>query len=121
MVTNTENAVLNIVNSYFEGLHFANVAKLRSIFANDCVLKAPGIRRNLDNWLTLVASREIPDERGDPFDYRVMSVEVMGEQALVKVYCPLLGDIFIDYLGLLYENNQWVIVNKMYASIEEGC
>lgn len=115
MDINAKEAVINTVNAYFEGLHFADIEKLHAIFSHDCVLKAPGIRRDLDSWLSLVAAREVPHEKGDPFSYKVLQLEVIGEQALVKVYCPLLGQEYIDYLGLLYENNRWRIVNKMYA------
>lgn len=113
-----KRAVINLVEAYFEGLHFADIAKLKTLFSPDCVLKAPGIRRDLESWFLLVKSRPVPQEKGDPFAYKILAIEIVGEQALVKVYCPLLGDHFIDYLGLLYEKNQWQIVNKMYANME---
>ena len=108
--------IVSIVQAYFEGLHYANAEKLRAIFSADCVLKAPGVRRNLDEWLELVKSRPVPAERGDGFNYAILNLDVMGEQAMVKVYCPLLGSDFIDFLGLLYEDGQWLITNKMYAN-----
>jgi len=105
----------SIVRAYFEGLHYANVEKLKAIFSSDCVLKAPGLRINLDEWLERVKSRPVPAQRGDSFTYEILSVEVLGDQAMVKAYCPLLDHDFIDFLGLLYEDGRWLIVNKMYA------
>jgi len=115
MPNNPINDVKAVVEAYFEGLHQGDVVKLRSIFSADCVLKAPGIRRDMDTWLSLVETRPTPAQQGDSFNYRIISLEVLGDQAMVKLYCPLLGSHFIDYLGLLYEDGSWLIVNKMYA------
>ncbi len=104
-----------LLEQYFEGLHHGNVEKLTAIFHPRCQLQAPGIRRSRDEWLTLVAMRESPAKRGDPFNYRILSIDIQGEQAMAQVDCPLLGSRFTDYLGLLYESGEWKIVNKMYA------
>ncbi|MCG8317717.1 MAG: nuclear transport factor 2 family protein [Pseudomonadales bacterium] len=109
------NSILKIVTRYFEGLHYGDVEKLQRVFHPDCVLKASGIRRDLMQWFALINDRPIPAQQGDPFNYQVLSLEVLGEQAMVKVFCPLLGANFIDYLGLLKEQGHWLIVNKMYA------
>lgn len=114
---NKEDMVaLNLLaKNYFDGLYTADVEKLSSVFHRDCVLKAPGIRRTLDEWLRCVAERDIPIKQGDTFDFQLLGIEILGEQSMIKVYCPLLGNTYIDYLGCLKENNQWLIVNKMYA------
>lgn len=109
-----------IVQTYFDALHHADVEKLKSIFSPDCVLKAPGIRRSLDQWFDLVQHRAVPAAQGESFDFELLSIESLGDQAMVKVYCPLLGSEFVDYLGLLCENGQWLIVNKMYADLPRG-
>lgn len=108
-----------IIHTYFEGLHFANITKLKSVFTEDCVLKAPGIRRDLNSWFELVASRPVPAQINATFDYKILHLEILGQQAMVKVSCPLLGNDYVDFLGLLFENEQWRIVNKMYANRPE--
>src|SRR5690606_27696076 len=97
------------------GLHHADVARLDRIFDHRAQLQAPGIRRSKQEWLALVASREVPAERGDAFAYRLLAVDLAGEQAMVRVHCPLLGQDYVDFLSLLKEQNCWRIVNKMYA------
>lgn len=104
-----------IIQLYFEGLHFADLTKLKAIFHPDTVLKAPNIRRTLNEWLSLVATRDIPAVNGAKFDYRVISIDVVNSQAMVKLICPLLGSEYLDFIGLLKENGKWLIVNKMYA------
>ncbi len=110
-------AVTEIAYRYFDGLHNADIDNLRQIFHRDCFLKSPGIRRSLEEWFELISNRPVPNLRGDPFNYQILEVQVFGDQAMLRVYCPLLGSTFIDFLGLLKENGDWLIVNKMYAEI----
>ncbi len=108
-------AVAAVIAKYADGLHHADVAALRGIFDEHARLQAPGLRRSREDWLAAVASRPIPAQRGDPYAYRVLAIDILGDQAMAKVDCPLLGRRYIDYLGLLKEDGRWCIVNKMYA------
>jgi len=110
-----QHPVESIVKDYFSGLHHADTTKLENIFHPDAYLKAPGQRRNLHEWLEFVGQREVPAQRGDSEGFKILSMDIMHEQAMVKVLCPLLGRIYVDFLGLLKENGRWLIVNKMYA------
>lgn len=107
--------VLAVVQQYFDGLHKADTATLARIFDPDIILMSHGVRRTREQWLALVDERCTPAEADYPYEYKVLSVEVSGSQALVKASCPLLDNHYLDYLGLLRENGQWIIVNKMYA------
>lgn len=107
--------IRTIVQCYFQALYTADVENLRAIFHPDAWLQAPGIRRSRDEWLQRVAERPVPADVGSPDDFAILSLEVLGEQAMVKLYCPLFENRFIDFLGLLKENGRWQIVNKMYA------
>jgi len=107
--------IVALVNEYFDGLYEADVEKLKRIFHEDAYLKAPGLRRSRNQWLELVASRPIPKEVGEAYDFKILSVDVLGKQAMVKVECPLLGNFYVDFLGFLKESGRWLIVNKMYT------
>lgn len=107
--------VTEMVQAYFEGLHQGDTHKLRALFHEDTVLKAPGIRRTREEWLSLVATRAVPAEEGHPYAYKLLSVDIIADQAMVKALCPLLGHTFLDFLGLLKENGKWLFVSKMYA------
>lgn len=104
-----------VIQQYFDGLHDADIEKLKCIFDSEIVLMSHGVRRNRQQWLALVDERPTPREAGYPYDYQVLSIEISDSQAMVKVSCPLLGKHYLDYLGLLKENDRWIIVNKMYA------
>jgi hypothetical protein len=59
-------SVMTLVRDYFVGLHYGDVSKLRAIFHSDAFLKAPGLRRSLEQWLDAVASRPGHGETGMP-------------------------------------------------------
>lgn len=107
--------IFTLIESYFDGLFHADTKKLRSIFHPDAELKAPGKRRTLETWLDDVATRAKPSDIGMPYHFKVKSIELIGEQAMVKVDCPLFEYQYVDFLGLLKEQQQWKIVNKMYT------
>ena len=110
-------AIIGILNDYFDGLYLGDVEKLRSIFHEDTVLKGSEYRWTRDEWLEAVANRPVPRQEGMGFDFNILSLEIVGDQAMAKVEAPLLAAHFIDFLGLLKENGQWRIVNKMLTTI----
>lgn len=114
--TNSDFAVVvALVQDYFDGLYQADVDKLRGLFHSDAYLKAPGLRRSREDWLTAVANRPIPQAQGAAYGFKILAVEVINEQAMVKVECPLFEHVYVDFLGLLKEDGRWQIVNKMYC------
>lgn len=112
-------AVQAQVERYFYGLHHADVSLLAGLFDDHVVLVTPGVRRQLTEWFALIQSRPVPEIEGHEFAYKILSLEVYGSQAMVKVECPLLGHNYIDYLGLIKENGNWLIVSKMYIDYEQ--
>ncbi|MCG7534550.1 nuclear transport factor 2 family protein [Pseudoalteromonas sp. OOF1S-7] len=109
--------IQTIVQCYFTGLHSGDSEALRHLFHPDCWLKAPGLRRTRDEWLELVSLRTSPAEQGAEIACQVLAIDLLGQQAMVKVLCPLFEHNYIDFLGLLKEQGQWRIVNKMYADL----
>lgn len=111
------DTVVAIIRDYFDGLHTADTAKLEKIFHSDCVLKLPNRRRSLAEWLHDVRNRRVPNEEGVLYRFRILAVDIVNDQAMVKVECPLFENFYIDFLGLLKEQGQWRIVNKMYTCL----
>jgi histidinol phosphatase-like enzyme len=101
-------AIVGLLNNYFDGLFEGDVEKLRSIFHADAWLKGNNYRKTLNEWLEAV---------GMEYNFNIQSLEIIGDQAMAKVDTPLLAAHFIDFLGLLKEDGQWKIVNKMYTII----
>lgn len=116
--TSDFESIAAIIQAYFHGLHYGDVTKLKSIFHQDTWLKAPGVRRSLEQWLEAVADRPIPVQQSKPFNFKILSIDVVQDQAMVKIQCPLFDFNYIDFLGLLKEQGQWLIVNKMYTDVK---
>lgn len=114
------DSVMAIVKDYFDGLYYGESAKLRGIFHQDAVLKSPALRRSLEQWLDLVASRPVPAREGQPYAFKLLSIEIIQDQAMVKLECPLFEHFYVDFLGLLKENGRWLIVNKMYTDVQKN-
>ena len=110
--------VMLLVQDYCDGLYHGDISKLRAIFHPDTFLKAPGLRRSLEQWLDAVASRPVPVQKGQPYDFKLLSIEIINDQAMVTLECPLFDHFYVDYLGLLKENGCWLIVNKMYTDLQ---
>ncbi len=112
-------SVTAILHTYFEGLHQGDVSKLSAIFHDDAWLKSPNNRRSLTQWLSDVAARSTPVQLNQPFAYKILSLDIVQDQAMAKIHCPLFDFNYIDFIGLLKEQGQWRIVTKMYADIKE--
>ena len=110
-------AIIGLLNDYFDGLFEGDVEKLRVIFDDGAWLKGNNYRKTLDEWLEAVANRPIPRDEGMEYNFNIQSLEIIGDQAMAKVDAPLLAAHFIDFLGLLKEGGQWKIVNKMFTII----
>ena len=107
----------DLLQDYFDGLYEGDVEKLRSLFHDDAWLKGSNYRKSRDEWLQAVATRPVPKSEGMKYAFNTMSLEIIGDQAMAKVDVPLMAAHFIDFLGLLKENGEWKIVNKMYTII----
>lgn len=111
------DVITSIIKQYFDGLYYGDVALLAPIFHDDAWLKAPSQRRTLAQWLHDVEQRSSPATQTLAYQFKILSIDIVNEQAMVKIHCPLFDYNYIDFLGLLKEQGQWLIVNKMYCDI----
>lgn len=118
MKPNDFDSVTAVIQSYFDGLYHGDVTKLQSIFHHDVCLKAPGVRRTMAQWLMDVENRPIPAQQEQAYGFKILAVDVVQDQAMVKVQCPLFEFNYVDFIGLLKEDDHWLIVSKMYTDIK---
>ena len=109
--------ILAILRDYFDGLYEADIPKLRSIFHPDANLQSIDYRMTRDEWLELVADRPIPKKGGMAYEFKLLSLEIVGQQAMVKAEAPLLAGDYVDFIGLLKENGEWKVANKMFVAV----
>ncbi|MBL4821792.1 MAG: DDE-type integrase/transposase/recombinase [Gammaproteobacteria bacterium] len=102
--------IARLINEYFEGLHNADAKQLRKIFHPTANLQSQGLRLTRDEWLHRVVNRSIPSELNESYSYQIINIDVLGEQAMVKVECPLFGNLYIDWCGdvtYIWTGNRW--------------
>lgn len=116
------DAISLVLEQYFMGLYQGDVEKLNVIFHEGTWLKAPNVRRSLNTWLNDVRNRPNPAEIGALFSFKILSLDIVNDQAMAKVYCPLFDFHYIDFLGFLKENGQEIMcylkLSKKRARLE---
>jgi len=48
----------------------------------------------------------------------ILSIEILGNNAIVKAKLPILDYNYLDFLSLAKINEEWKIVNKLFAHVE---
>ncbi|MDP3898540.1 MAG: nuclear transport factor 2 family protein [Mesorhizobium sp.] len=111
------DAVEATVSDYVEGMVFADEAKLRRAFHPAGVVV--GHYEDTLEWLSLedfIASCAAagPAPLGTKASFDILTLDMTGDVATVKVTDEYLGARFTDYLTLLEHDGRWQIVNKTY-------
>lgn len=114
-------AILAVLADYFTGLYTGDTTLLRSVFHPDAgvfagVAGQPGARR-LDDYLAAVEKRRSPEELGEPYRMKVLSVDVTCNIATARVHVPAHGFNYYNYLSLVRNGDAWVIVNKIFSDV----
>ncbi len=103
---------------YYDGLYRCDVELLRRVFHPDAryITVADGAYKNLDmpTYLAIIAQRESPSARGDPFERSIESIEIAGDCSICVFNCAMLGRRFIDYLTLIRTGGEWRIISKAF-------
>ncbi len=113
-----ESVVRRVVDGYLLGLKFNDVARLRAAFWPDARLyftKKDGSLGQLTQaeWYKGFEASAGKEEAGT---LDIVSVDVTGDAASVKVVETYPKSVYTDYLNLLRFAGEWRIVNKIYTS-----
>ncbi len=110
-------AIYATIQDYFEGMYHRDTGRLRRAFHPSAVLfghfKGAFVQIPLDQWMGMVEKGPIPADK-EPFDMQIVSCDITGEVAFVKVKDLYLGRRFTDYLSLAKTGGCWTIVNKTF-------
>ena len=113
-----EALVRQTVETYLHGLKFNDVASLRKAFYPEAKLffvKKDGSLGQLtqEQWYKGFEASAGKEEQGD---LKVVSVDLTGNAASVKVREEYPNSIYTDYVTLLKLDGEWKIVNKVYVA-----
>jgi protease I len=118
--TSTLNSIGKTVQYYFDGMHFCDTSRLRKAFHPDAFLfgyyHGEFSRISLEDWISEVEGMDKPSETGEVFDMVIVSTDVTGPAAQVKVTELYAGVRYTGYLSLMMVDEDWKIVNKLYHS-----
>jgi hypothetical protein len=109
--------IADTVQHYFDGMYHRDIGVLRKAFHPKAFLFGhlhEKFTHIADDWFGMVASRPVPAESGEPYDMKIVSTDVTGQVATVKVADLYRGLRFTDYLTLAKVDGNWVIVNKAF-------
>ena len=111
--------IKNCVNTYYEGCCESDPLKIREAFDKNAMISGylpDGLHEmNLDEFAGFVeAQKPSPKEKGDEPFLEILSCEIIGNTALVKIKEAYLGMIFIDSLSFLKKEETWKIYTKLF-------
>jgi len=111
-------SISETIQLYFDGMYHSDAEKLKKAFHPSAslygYLEGELAIIPLDNWLAHVRGVPAPFENGEEYDMRIVSTDVTGAVAAVKVADLYLGRRFTDYLSLVKTGDNWLIVNKTF-------
>lgn len=107
------------LSDYFDGLYHSDAAKLARVFHPTalyaCATGGTLVRLNMDEYYPIVARRPSPASRGEPRYDRVISIEFAGPvTAIARVECAIAPKLFTDLLTLVYLDDRWQIMSKIF-------
>lgn len=110
-------AIRETVRNYVEGMVFADEQRLRRAFhpASKVVGYYQGDLEwlGLEDFVAAVLAGGPAAAGSQPF-WEILTLDVCGDCAAVKVLDDYLGMRFTDYLSLLHTDAGWRIVHKLY-------
>jgi protease I len=113
-------SIVKTVQSYFDGMHFGDTSRLRSVFHPDACLfgyyHGDFSRMPFEDWMAEVEGMDKPSETGEVFDMAIVAVDVSGPTAQVKAAELYAGARYSVYLSLALIDGNWKVINKLYHS-----
>ena len=109
----------NCVDLYYEGCCESDPSKIKQAFDENAMISgylSDGLHEmNLDEFAGFVeAQQPSPKEKGDEAFLEIISCEIVGDTALVKIKEAYLGMIFIDSFSFLKKDGTWRIYTKLF-------
>lgn len=113
------DAIVAVLKNYFDGLYHSDTKILRSVFhpaaLYACATDGTLLTLNMAEYFPIVEKRVSPASRGDVRGDRILSIEFAGPvTALARVECSIAPKHFTDLLTLIYVDQRWQIISKVF-------
>ncbi len=111
-------ALTAIADTYFDAAYEMDAEKFASIFHRSCAVTRVGEDGDvsvtpLAAWLAGVRSMQAPKLQGLQRHDEILSIDVAGQIALLKLKLQIPPRYFTDMLSCLKVNGTWKIVQKV--------
>ncbi|HYW56647.1 MAG TPA: nuclear transport factor 2 family protein [Polaromonas sp.] len=116
---NAAQAVSQVLKNYFEGLYRCDTQLLRQVFhpaaIYACATDGELLTMGMAEYFPIVDKRVSPASRGDARTDRIVSIDFVGPvTALAKVQCSIVPKHFTDLLSMVFVENRWQIIAKVF-------
>jgi hypothetical protein len=115
------DALVAIAKAYFDAAYEMDADKFASVFHHSCSVTKVGEDGNvsvtpLAAWLAAVRNMKAPKQLGLERHDDVLSIDVVGELALLKLKLQIPPRYMTDVLSCLRVNGTWKIVQKVMTT-----
>lgn len=114
-----ESQIKDTIQTYFDCMYESSADKVHAAFHPNA--KITGYLENelhemtVDDFAGFVTAQQpSPKEKGDSARIDIVSLEIFGNTAAVRVRDDYLGMTFLDSLNLLKSDGQWSIYSKLF-------
>ena len=119
MVKDTILDIHSQLQKYFDGLYFCDVNQLQDVFHPDAVYinanDDPLLKMDMESYFAIVEKRVSPASKNELRQDTIVSINLIHNQlAIVHVECAIQPKYFYDALTLIYEQQQWKIITKVF-------
>jgi hypothetical protein len=117
------HALLAVAQTYLDAAYEMDADKFASILHPSSSVTRIGDDGNvvvipIGTWLAAVRNMQAPKQQGFERDDRILSIDVAGELALVKLKLQVPPRRFTDMLSCLKHHGTWKIVQKVMTAKE---
>ena len=116
---NDRKQIESIVQLYVDSMDESNPEKVKQAFHSNAkvvgYLHGDFMEMSVDNFAGFVESQQpSPKEKSENVVFEILSCEIEGATALVKVRDKYLGITFLDTLSFIKVESEWKIYNKLF-------
>jgi len=109
----------NVVQLYIDSMDLSDPNKVKQVFHSNAkivgYLHGDFMQMSSDDFADFVASQQPPPkEKGENVVFEILSCEVEGTTAFVKLRDKYLGITFLDTLSFIKEGDNWQIYTKLF-------
>ena len=116
---NAKGQIKNLFQIYVDSMDESNPNKVKQIFHNNAkivgYLHGDFMEMSVDDFAGFVASQQpSPKEKGENVIFEIITCEIEGTTAVVKLRDKYLGITFMDILSFIKIEGEWKIYNKLF-------